>query len=213
MNTLEDIEDKTSQWKQKRLGKFTASRMGDLMVNGRKKDEYFGQKAMNYIYEKLSEKLTGIPKNNPETIAIDWGNTYEPIAIECYKTLRGIDVDYMGGENPIFIDYKNIAGGSPDGQTKESLIEVKCPFNSGNHLKMVLEDVIDVNYLYQCQANMIFTGKKLCDFISYDPRMPDNLQFYTKIIKSDEKIQEEIITRINKAFQLLIELEERITNP
>jgi hypothetical protein len=56
---ISDTQQRSEEWHAQRLGKFTASRFGDLMTNGRKKDEVLGQTAISYIYEKAAELLTG----------------------------------------------------------------------------------------------------------------------------------------------------------
>lgn len=41
-----------------------------------------------------------------------------------------------------------------------------------------------------CRLRMLWqmacTGRKWCDFVSYDPRMPDNLQIFIKRFERDE---------------------------
>ncbi len=61
---ISSSEQRSEEWYAQRLGKFTASRFGDLMTNGRKKDEVLGATAVSYIYEKAAEILTGRTKGN-----------------------------------------------------------------------------------------------------------------------------------------------------
>ena len=45
---------------------------------------------------------------------------------------------------------------------------------------------------------MLCTGKKWCDFISYDPRLPENMQMYRKKLELDEKLAKEIIGAVKE---------------
>lgn len=47
---------RTSDWRIERLGKFTGSRIGDLMKSGRSKTQVFGETAISYIYEVMAER-------------------------------------------------------------------------------------------------------------------------------------------------------------
>jgi hypothetical protein len=73
---LEELftEQRTDEWHKQRMGKFTASRFGELMTNGRKKDEVLGQTAISYIYEKAAELLDGSKERKSSAAALDWGN-------------------------------------------------------------------------------------------------------------------------------------------
>ncbi|MGA1008739.1 MAG: YqaJ viral recombinase family protein, partial [Sedimenticolaceae bacterium] len=68
----------------------------------------------------------------------------------------------------------------PDG-----LIEIKCP-NSATHIDNLLNQDVDGKYIKQMQWQMACTGRQWCDFVSFDPRLPDNLQLFVKRIPRDE---------------------------
>jgi hypothetical protein len=123
------------------MGKFTASRFGDLMTNGRKKDEVLGQTAISYIYEKAAELLTG-QRTEIFGKALDWGNEYEPICKAYYSELRGVTIEEMP-----FVEINEYSGASPDGMKDGELIEIKCPYNTANHLKTAFEGYIDPKVL------------------------------------------------------------------
>lgn len=62
MNTIIDINEGRSplqgslEWHRARLGHWTGSAIGKLMVSGRKKDEVFGDTAKSYIFKVLAER-------------------------------------------------------------------------------------------------------------------------------------------------------------
>jgi putative phage-type endonuclease len=164
---ISDTQQRSDEWHAQRLGKFTASRFGDLMTNGRKKDEVLGQTAISYIYEKAAELLTG-QRTEIFGKALDWGNEYEPICKAYYSELRGVTIEEMP-----FVEINEYSGASPDGMVDGELIEIKCPYNTANHLKTAFEGYIDPKYMWQMQGQMLATGATACRFISFDPRIQD----------------------------------------
>lgn len=195
------------EWQAERLGKFTSSRIGALMTSGRRKDKFFGDTAENYIYEKVAELMTGVPHYTPETRAMEWGNEHEAEAIEKYNEVAEVKADAMG---KTFIKFNDMCGGSPDGFVGDNaIIEIKCPYNSAKHIKTFITGEIDKNYLYQCQGNMLFSGRDWCDFVSYDPRMPESMRLKIIRIEKDEEICNAILERIEKATEKLLEIQEK----
>ena len=102
---ISDTQQRSEEWHNQRMGKFTASRFGDLMTNGRKKDEVLGQTAISYIYEKAAELLTG-QRTEIFGKALDWGNEYEPICKAYYSELRGVTIEEMP-----FVEINDYSGG------------------------------------------------------------------------------------------------------
>lgn len=194
-------------WQVERLGKFTSSKIGELMSKGRGKGQEWGQMAMSYIYTKIAEKMTGVPHYIPETRAMEWGNDHEAEAIEKYNELTGNDATPMG---KVFVKFNDNCGGSPDGFVDDDgLIEVKCPYNSANHIETFIERIIKKEYLYQCQGNMLFSNRQWCDFISYDPRMPKDMQIVIIRVERDDEVCDAIAERIQQAAEKIIEIQEK----
>jgi hypothetical protein len=205
-----------NEWLSKRCGKFTASEIHKLTGKGRSGD-YFGLVAKTYIATKAAELMTLEPANqrNP-TMAMEWGTAHEYEAMTKFKEQYGHDIEYFGGENPTFFEYSKYAGGSPDGLSKEFIIEIKCPFNSAEHLNhMLLEDGEDLKdyapeYYWQMTANMIFTGKKSGIFISFDPRFEDQYQLKTLYFNLNLDDADFLKERIQEAEKHLEELLSKI---
>lgn len=201
-----NVQDNETEWQQERLGKFTSSRIGDLMTSGRGKDKFWGDTAMNYIYEKVAELMTGVPHYIPENRAMDWGNEYEAEAIEKYNQTREVQAEHMG---KTFIQFNELCGGSPDASVGEDgILEVKCPYNSANHIKTFITGEIDKKYMYQCQGNMLFSDRQWCDFVSYDPRMPEAMQLKVIRVERDDEICNAILERITKASEEILKIQE-----
>lgn len=183
--------DNIKEWETDRLGKITASEIWKIMEAG-KGGEYFGKGAKTYIRQKVAEILTLEPVNGgrANTAAMEWGNAHEAEAIKRFKKeCKGADVIHYGGANPKFFEYTPFSGGSPDGVTDDGeIVEIKCPYNSGEHIEhLLLSDEEHLKsyapeYYWQMTANMIFTGLDKAVFISYDNRFADH-HLQIKIIR------------------------------
>jgi len=81
-------------------------------------------------------------------------------------------------EQIAFVDHPVIAmsGASPDGTIgTDGLVEIKCP-NTATHIEYLLSNSAPNNYVFQMYWQMACTGRQWCDFVSYDPRLPEDLQ-------------------------------------
>ena len=194
------------EWHQKRLGKFTSSRFADMMTTGRAKNERYGQSAIKYIYEKIAEILTAQP-HVVTSQSMDWGTQMEAAAITLYEEKTGNKVEYTG-----FLEFGSYAGGTPDGLVGEDgVIEAKCPFNPANHIQTIIENQVPNQYQFQVQGNLMVTGRKWCDFISYDPRVnEDSLKLHVIRVERDEAIILAIQERIAEVTEKLNELLNQI---
>ena len=191
---------RTEAWKEQRLGKITASKCKIWMSKGRKKDEEFGQTALTYLYGVLAEILTG-SHHDVFGAAIDWGEAEEAQAIERYAEKTGNIVRRIG-----YVEYQDnkLFGGSPDGLIEPNgMLEVKCPFNPANHVQtLITKDIYNEDHRMQIQANLLFTNRKWCDYVTYDSRVFDK----------DKNIN---VIRIDKDQDIIDKIKERtilITN-
>jgi hypothetical protein len=182
METTEyNYYEQKSNWLRERAGKFTSSMIFKLMTSGRRKDQYFGDGAITYIHQRAAELLTGLPCNDSaeSARAVEWGIAHEMEGIQEYEKRHGVSVEYYGRANPKFFLYGNYAGGSPDAMIDAYTgLEIKCPYNSGEHVEhLLLKTPLDLKdyspqKYWQCIANTLFTGATSWIFSSYDPRFP-----------------------------------------
>jgi hypothetical protein len=202
-------------WKEQRTGRFTASEIHKLLKSGKAKDSIFGDTAMGYIHEVAAEILSGMEKEVTSK-AMEWGVFYEPAAIEAYRKSTGTNVTYYGTENPLFFEYGEFAGGSPDGVTDTHLLEVKCPFYTVHHVENLLltSETFQSKrpeYYAQVQFNMFLTKKDRAHFISFDPRMAsEEQQLFMLEIPYNAEFVETILQRIELAEQELKEILKQI---
>ncbi|EGY29121.1 hypothetical protein Rin_00009180, partial [Candidatus Regiella insecticola 5.15] len=62
-------------------------------------------------------------------------------------------------------------------------------------------------YVLQMHAQMLCTGRKWCDFVSYDDRLPASLAYFKTRIPFDKALGKEMETEVR---QFLAELEKDI---
>ncbi|MCL2596235.1 MAG: YqaJ viral recombinase family protein [Paludibacter sp.] len=206
-------------WTSDRLGLFTASRISDLLICAKGDKDGFGVVAMSYIMEKVCEILTGEQKPEVNTKSIEWGNENEAVAMAVYSRNTNKKVAYFGKENPksfsLAPDY-NLSG-SPDGLIfDEKVIEIKCPYNSVNHIENTLMNLEAFKkerkeYYAQIQVNMLVTDTNICDFVSFDPRMIDEkLQLSILEVPKDSEFQKLILQRVEAATEILRDTVKKI---
>ncbi|OCG59016.1 lambda exonuclease family protein [Gilliamella sp. Fer4-1] len=195
------MEQRTDEWFQARLGKVTASKISDVMT---KTKNGYAASRQNYMAQLICERLTEKPTESYSNAAMQRGTELEPVARQCYELENLCKVIEVG-----FIPHPTIAnaGASPDGLVNDDgLIEIKCP-NTWTHLEFMQTKKPKREYVLQMQWQMMCTGRKWCDFVSYDNRLPDNLSFRCVRIYYDEKLAQEIEAEVIKFLQ---ELDERI---
>ncbi|EBB3247288.1 YqaJ viral recombinase family protein [Salmonella enterica] len=198
------MEQRSPEWFAARCGKVTASRLYDVMT--RTKSGYAASR-QNYMAELICQRLTGKPEEEFTNAAMMRGTELEPVAREMYA-LNEFDavISEVG-----LIDHPTIAGfaASPDGLVNDDgLIEIKCP-NTWTHLQTLKTGVPKRQYLLQMHAQMMCTGRKWCDFVSFDDRLPPELAYFKTRINFDEVLAEEIEQEVVK---FLTELETEIQN-
>jgi putative phage-type endonuclease len=177
------IAQGTEEWRLQRLGKATASRVGDIVA---KTKTGWGASRYNYAAQLIAERLTGVPYEGYSNAAMQWGVLKEPEARAAYAFFTGRPVIEVG-----FIPHPGIAmsGCSCDGFiADDGLFEAKCP-NTSTHIETLLGEPIEKKYIIQMQWQMACTGKAWCDFVSFDPRLPPELQLkIQRVTRDDEHI-------------------------
>ena len=200
-----------NEWIIKRCGKITSSEVYKIIPEGRK--DTFTQSGKSYIKLKAAEYLTQEPNQRPTTYAMEWGNSHEFEAILELQRRIGKEIEYFGNGNPYFLEGSRFYGGSPDGVLEDYVIEVKCPFNSNEHLEHLLmnthEDLKDYapEYYWQIVSNMVLSKKSKAMFVSYDPRFTEEhrikvLEF--SLIDDDAKLLKERVELASKELESII---------
>jgi putative phage-type endonuclease len=176
-----DCEQGTPEWFAARLGKASASRMADLDA---KTKTGWSTSRQNYAAELVAERLTGTRQESYQNEAMRWGSEHEGEARTLYEFMRNVTVAPVGLVLHGSID---MACASPDGLVgSDGLVEIKCP-NTATHIATLLGGSVDGRYLKQMQWQMACTGRSWCDFVSYDPRMPAEMQLFVARVERDDK--------------------------
>ena len=180
----------SQEWHTARLGRVTASKISDLMARGAKGQKLAGWD--NYMAQLLTERLTGQPTEGFTNAAMQHGVETEPQARAAYEFLTDNPVTEIG-----FVVHPHIcgSGASPDGLVSiDGLIEIKCPNTK--------------KYVSHMQWQMACTGRKWCDFASFDPRLPDEMHLFVRRVERDD----ETIAQMEAAVsEFLAELDEKVT--
>lgn len=194
------MEQRSAEWHAARLGKVTASKVADVVA--RTRTGYAASRA-NYMAQLVCERLTGKPTEGFSNAAMEWGVEQEAAARDAYSARVGELVTEVG-----FIDHPAIkmAGASPDGIVGAGIVEIKCP-STATHIEYLFEREPPQKYFYQMQWQMACTGADWCDWVSYDPRMPENLQLLVVRIPRDT----DCITLLEKEVsEFLAELDDKV---
>lgn len=194
------IEQGSLEWKMLRAGKVTASRVADVLSKI-KSGESAGRK--NYKMDLVAERLTNQPAESFTNSAMQWGTEQEPFARIAYETKMNLFVEQIP-----FMDHPKIEwfGCSPDGLVAEDgLIEIKCP-NTTTHLEYIDGGKPPAKYIPQMQSQMACTGRKWCDFVSFDPRLPENLQLFVVRLDRDDGYIKDMEVEVQKFLQEVDEL-------
>jgi putative phage-type endonuclease len=176
---MNDIIQGSPEWHALRCGKVTASRVADLIA---KTKSGWGASRANYMAELIAERLTGEVAQGFTNAAMQWGTEKEPDARAAYAFYVDADVTEIG-----FVDHPRIpmTGASPDGLVGiAGLVEFKCP-NTSTHIDTLLGDPIAAKYNTQMQWQMACTGRDWCDWVSYDPRMPEAMRLFVRRVTRD----------------------------
>lgn len=171
-----DIEQGTPEWHALRNQHFTASELGDWLLEPDK-----NKTSRNAWQNAVDAKLASMSQDDPperDTWAMARGRELEPVAREEYERLTGFGVGVPG-----FISHDSDGFGcSPDGLIFERTgnfqgvythgLEIKCPV-AKTFLRWLREGLADGvlpdEHKLQVHACLATTGLDRWDFIAYHP--------------------------------------------
>ena len=189
------IEQGSTAWKMERLGHITASRIADVLAIV-KTGEAKGRE--KYRWELVTQRITNEITEGYTNEAMAWGTATEPQARIVYEMKNEVFVEQVG-----FIKHPALewVGASPDGLVEAAgLIEIKCP-NTDTHLQTMLADKAPNKYVPQMQMQMWVTNREWCDFVSYDPRLPDDLSYFCKRVNRDNDFIAKMEVEVKKFLE------------
>jgi len=195
------MEQRTAEWFAARCGKVTASRVADVIA---KTKTGWGASRANYAAQLVAERLTGVQEESFSNAAMQWGTEKEPEARAAYCFFANADVVEIG-----FVDHPTIqmSGASPDGLIGEDgLVEIKCP-NTATHIATLLSGKIPEKYVTQMLWQMACTQREWCDFVSYDPRLPESMRLFVRRLERDHAAIESLE---NDIADFLVEVSQTV---
>ena len=175
------MEQRSEEWFAARCGKVTASRVADIIA---KTKTGYSTSRDNYLAQLVCERLTSKPAESYSNSAMQWGTDTEPFARAAYEARMDLLVTEVG-----FVDHPWItnSGASPDGLASEGMVEIKCP-NTATHLQTLLDRTVPEKYITQMMWQMACADRPWCDFVSFDPRLPERHQLFIKRINYDPEM-------------------------
>lgn len=196
------ILQRSEDWHADRCGKVTASRVKDISAKPKTGKAY---NALTLTI--LTERLTGVQEETPTTGPMQWGIDQEVHAITAYENETG---NFVVGTGLVNHPAIKMSGASPDGLVdQDGQLEVKCP-NSQTHLNTILTKEVPGEYIPQITWQLACTRRKWCDFVSYDPRLPEYLQLVIiRVFAKDldiAGIEQSVIKFNQKIDQIVAEL-------
>lgn len=179
------IAQGSPEWLQARVGSIGASRLHEALARTK---TGWGATRQYVMATLIIERLTNAPQETFTNDAMRWGTEKEPEARAAYEFYSGVTVEQVGLIRHPTIAYSHA---SPDGLVgSEGLVEIKCPV-SATHIETLLSNKVAEKYVIQMQWQMGVTGRQWCDFVSYDPRFPEEMRLWvTRVHRDDARIAE-----------------------
>lgn len=198
-------EQMSPEWLALRCGVLTSSKIADAVAIRKRNPAEELACRRNLRFDLVCERLTGKNVEHYMSDYMEWGIENEPLARMSYEVQTGTSVQLVG-----FVFHPAIewAGCSPDGWIGEDgVVEFKCP-ESSTHLRYILAGEIPEEYRPQMHWQLACSGRQWCDFVSYDPRLPKDLQLFIVRMKRDEK---RLFAMESAAEELLSEVEQMLS--
>lgn len=174
------------QWLAARCGSLGASQVHEALA---KTKTGWGAGRANTLATLVVERLTGCPAPTFTNDAMRWGTETEPQARDAYSFHADVDVVEVGLVRHPTIERTHA---SPDGMIgADGLLEIKCP-TSSTHKDTLLGASIAGKYITQVQWQLACTGRAWCDWVSFDPRFPGEMQLFVQRIQRDEALIAEL---------------------
>ena len=203
ISSNEELIQGSDAWFAARVGKITASRLGDIMRKTKWGESTYKAKVrLELAIERITGKSASSVTMNQ---AMRDGVEREPDARRLFEAVTQKEVALCGSFNhPTIVN----TSASPDGllRGENAVLEIKCPTHA-THAKNLMSEKMPKNYEYQVQWQIQCTESDFAYFASYHPDFPKDLRLkYVKVDKDDS-----IIKSLEEAVrQFDIEIEDLI---
>ena len=192
-----DIPQQTEAWYKAKAGVPSASSFNKIITSKGEKST----QTKKYMYRLAGEKITGMTEETYQSAAMQRGCELEDEARTFYEMTYGKEVKQVG-----FCIEEGLGGCSPDGLVDEDgQIEIKCP-SMAVHVGYLLDAKLPTEYFQQVQGQLLITGRKYCDFISYFPAIKP----FIIRVKRDEVFLKRLEVELKVFCKQLDEIIEKI---
>lgn len=195
----------TEAWHAARAGRVTASRVADIM---RKTKTGVSAMRETYLAELIAERLGGVQEPGYCSPDMQHGKDHEANAAAMYAFLHDCELEAVD-----FVIHPTIdmAGCSPDRIVKghSKIVQIKCP-QTKNHIATLLGAPVAPDYIKQVQWEMACTESDICHFLSYDPRLPAEMQLHVIEIKRDNAMIAEMEAEVRRFLNEVEDKAERL---
>jgi len=183
-----NVEQRTPEWIEYRLGKITGTRLKEVLRSDN----------LPLIYEMIAEVVSKQIEEIPVNKSMQRGIDLEPVVRQLYQDKYNEIIEEVGF---CLSDENDYLALSPDGFTldRKGAIEIKCP-STKTHVKYILDDKIPTDYLPQvCMYFIVNTELEWLDFITYDDRFIELPMYVIRVTREElfDKIFE-FKTKIDK---------------
>lgn len=205
--TICRMEQRTPGWFAARAGRVTGSEAKTV----RMAKSTAGRKT--YMRNLAVERITGlVAEFGFVSKEMQHGIDKEPLARMAVEEHLGIMIRETG-----FLRHDIwMIGSSLDGDTNnlELITEIKCP-NSATHIGYLDDDILPKEYEAQCMHNLLVSGASQIIFASFDDRLPEGLQLFTKIVNRSDlpmaEYEKDLFAFIAEVDDLEVRLRSRQT--
>lgn len=148
---------RSPEWIELRVGKVTASRLGDWMAVGKKGQPLAARTA--YERELAFERAFGVPFSRFVTSAMEEGEKAETFLAKELSEIRGYEISTAGAF------YSDTFVASPDGLVgDDGLVEFKWVYDT--KFAEILEKGVPTEHFLQIQGQLWASGRKWCDYVA-----------------------------------------------
>lgn len=178
-------DQRTDAWFAARCGRITASNLHCVMAKPSPRSNTEATTRLNYRVRVALEQITHKADREEvfKTIEMRRGEEREPSAAMHYEIATGTEIEHV---QFVMMEGCDI-GCSPDGLVgDDGMIETKCP-NQATHLNYLQRTTVPSDYKWQVQGSLWICERQFCDFVSYHPDFPEELQLNILRVSRDEE--------------------------
>lgn len=213
------LQSNTEEWKEARLGRFTASCASFLIKQPNTKAEReageLAKTTKSYIVQQVAEEDTGF-STHFSTPSTDWGKMQEAKCLAYLEEVYKVKI-----EPAAFVPYGDHAGATPDGFILDGQVQIKNPDAPENHYKyLLIRNQAALKKMYpdaywQIQYELMCTGRPWSLFASFCEYANERLKLKTLLIKPDPNDIALLKDRLEKAIEYkeLLRFEYALNRP